>query len=88
MTLPEIRERMIQLAALHNLPELRTLAEHTRRRRNCQPAPIVSAPVTDETRQAVREFAAANPEMTMHNIATHFDLNQGRVSEILYGKRA
>ena len=32
MTLPEIRERLFALAEQHNLPELRTLAEHTRRR--------------------------------------------------------
>lgn len=50
-------------------------------------APHQSAPVTDEVRSLVRVFARTYPDMTQQQIAAEFNINMGRVSEILTGKR-
>lgn len=50
-------------------------------------APKQSAPVTDEVRSLIRVYAKTYPDMTQQQIATEFNLNAGRVSEILTGKR-
>jgi hypothetical protein len=50
-------------------------------------APTQSAPVTSEIRSLVRVYARTYPDMTQQQIATEFNLNAGRVSEILTGKR-
>ena len=50
-------------------------------------APVQSAPVTDEVRNLVKVYARTYPDMTQQQIATEFDINIGRVSEILTGKR-
>jgi hypothetical protein len=86
--MPEIRDRLHELAEETGIDELRGLAEATRRRYHGRKAPIVSDAVTPELAAAVRAYCAAFPDKPMHEIATLFRLNQGRVSEILYGKRA
>lgn len=43
--------------------------------------------MTANLRAAIRNYAAANPEMDFSDIAAHFDVNPGRVSEVLNGKR-
>lgn len=46
-------------------------------------APTQSAPVTDYVRSLVKVYARTYPDMTQQQIATEFNLNVGRVSEIL-----
>jgi hypothetical protein len=87
MKLPEIRARLEELADEHNLPELRTLASETRRRYHGRKAPPVSKPITPSLEHGIRTYAQAFPDMAMHEIARVFGTNQGRVSEILFGKR-
>lgn len=87
MKLPEVRSRLEQLADEHGIPELRTLAAHTKRRYNGRAAPIVSNPVTPALAQAVQSYVSAFPDTAMHEVAKVFKINQGRVSEILHGKR-
>jgi len=87
MRLPEIRDRMHELAEEHGIGELHELAEETRRRRRQPPAPVVSATVTPELADAVRAYCVAFPDLSMHEVGRLFGLNQGRISEILHGRR-
>jgi hypothetical protein len=88
MRIPEVRERLRELAERHDLPELDTLAGELVRRRNARPVPVRSAPVTEKTRAAVRAYSDLHPELPMTEVARIFELNQGRVSEIRHGKRS
>lgn len=90
MRIPEVRARLYELSAVYQLPELHELAEHLRRRTTGEGRAVrrASDPVTPAIVKAVRSYAAAYPDMPQHAIAVVFRLNQGRVSEILNGKRA
>lgn len=50
-------------------------------------APRVSRYVTRRLIGEIRAFARVHPLMTLQDIAEHFGVNIGRVSEILNGKR-
>lgn len=86
-TIPQIRERLRELAAEHGLPELATLADETRRRYHGRKGRTTARRVTDELADEVRAFAAANPTMNQRAIGARFKIDHGRVSEILFGKR-
>ena len=43
--------------------------------------------MTPELAQEIREFAEANPGMSHQAIAEQFNVNHGRVSEAIHGKR-
>ena len=47
-----------------------------------------STPMTPRLYEDIREWAAENPEMTMVEIAAQFNVNPGRVSEVLSDLRA
>ncbi len=47
----------------------------------------VSEPVTDEVREGVLKMARDNPGMAQRTIAERFNIHNGRVNEILRGKR-
>jgi hypothetical protein len=88
MTIPQIRERLIQLAAEHDLPELVDLAEATRRRPQVKPkAPVTSRPLTRGVVIGIRAYAASHPDASQQELAEIFHVNNGRVSEALRGKR-
>jgi hypothetical protein len=86
-TIPEIRVRLYELAKEHGIPELTQLADETRRRWHGRKAPVRAFGITDEVRANVRAHAAAYPKKPMREIARVFGIDQGRVSEILFGKR-
>ena len=50
-------------------------------------APKQSAPITEGVRRSIQIYANTHPQMTQQDIATMFNVNAGRVSEILTGKR-
>lgn len=58
-------------------------------RRSAGPGPqiVTSAAITPEVRSAIREFHRTNPNLSQHEIAQHFNVNAGRVSEALKGFR-
>lgn len=87
MTIPEVRERLIELAAELNCPELLTLAEELKRRPPVKKAHPISAAMTDNIRDQIRMFATLNPHLTNRAIGNLFNVDSGRVSEILAGKR-
>lgn len=92
-TIPEIRERIVDIAQQVGLlfpdvaRELRALAEETKRRPPVRKAKPRARGITDEVRDRVRAFAANHPSMSMREIGQRHDIDQGRVSEILAGKR-
>ena len=86
-TIPQIRERLFQLADEHNIPELAELAEQTRRRFNGRKAKARAPKIDDLMASRVRVYAYRNREKSLVEIGRVFNINQGRVSEILFGKR-
>lgn len=87
MTIPEIRQRLYELSLEHGLPELAYLADETRRHYHGRKTPVVSKPLTPGRIGAIRAYVARHPTEPMHLVGIKFGVNQGRVSEALFGKR-
>ena len=94
MKIPEIGARMREIAQQINdgYPALSTelfeLADELRRRSFGPRAPATSTSMTPELAEEIREYAEANPGMSHQAIAEVFNVNLGRVSETLRGKRS
>lgn len=86
-TIPDIRDRLHELADQHHIDELHDLAEATRRRYHGRRAPARHGPLTDDEIEEIRKFAVTHPDTAEAEIAALFQTNQGRVSEALFGKR-
>lgn len=95
MKIPEVRERLYALAdsleAQCGLPltaiEIRHLADELKRRPRAHSGRSGGTRITNEKRNAIREFAQLHPEMTEFQIGSYFGVNQGRVSEAISGWR-
>jgi predicted XRE-type DNA-binding protein len=92
MKLPNIAKRMREIAELiqDNHPdesgELFELAAEIKRRSGTR-APASSTKMTPELYEEIKEYAEANPGMSHQEIAVVFNVNHGRVSEAISGKR-
>lgn len=86
-TIPQIRERLHELAGELGVPELAMLAEETKRRPVVRRARARSARMSDEVAQAIRAYVRARPGVSHMDVAKVFDVNTGRVSEAIRGKR-
>jgi hypothetical protein len=94
MKVPEVANRIRKIAEQIELDypaasaELLELADELRRRPAAGPrAPATSTPMTPELALEIREFAEDNPGMSHQEIAVQFNVNHGRVSEAINGKR-
>lgn len=87
LTIPEIRTRLHELAAETGIAELHELAEETRRRPPLRVARARSRSIDPMLRQAIVAYALAHPDAHAQDIAEAFNVNHGRVSEALIGKR-
>jgi hypothetical protein len=87
MRLPEVAARLRELATELGCGELSELANEIARRPRGQRAPITSVPMTDKLRAKIRAIKEAEPDLSQAEIARRFDVNPGRVSEALRGKR-
>jgi hypothetical protein len=91
-TIPEIAARMRAIAEKiapgypDESRELIELAEETKRRSSPR-APNSSTPMTPELGDEIREYSEANPAEAQHIVAGKFNVNPGRISETLHGKR-
>lgn len=86
-TIPEVRFRLRQLAKILKCPELDELAAALIRRRPRKKAENKSTPMTIKLRADIRRYCKANPDLSQQEVATHFGVNAGRVSEALRGKK-
>jgi len=94
MKIPEVANRIREISAQIQTDypaeaiELGQLADELRRRSPTLPrAPATSTPMTPELADEIREFAEANPGTSHQDIAVVFNVNHGRISEVLSGKR-
>jgi Cdc6-like AAA superfamily ATPase len=94
-TIPEIREliaafteesKALARRQLYIANKIHELSEETRRRAY-ERAPVTSRRVTQPVRASVRRMAELHPEMAHQALAEAHNINIGRVSEILHGKR-
>lgn len=86
MTLPDIMAELRQLAQDYNLPRLKELADEIRRRPGTR-GRYTSRKTTEFLREQIRLFRVAHPGLSQKEIADHFGVNPGRVSEALKGFR-
>lgn len=92
MRIPEIAESLKAMAFDPRLPpdlskKLRDYAGHMGRRVNGERRSPQSATMTPELAAEIRAYYARNQHLTQSAIARHFNVNPGRVSEALHGKR-
>ena len=83
LSMPEIRERLRELAAQYGIDELNDLADQTFRKPAKKRAPTRSLKLTPELAVEIRQYAVDNPTAHQQDIAEHFQMNHGRVSEAL-----
>lgn len=86
MRLPDVAAELHKLAEDFSIPRLHELANEIKRRPSTR-SPNHSDPITDELREQIRQTALLSPELSQFQIAEMYNVNQGRVSEILKGKR-
>lgn len=93
LTIPQIRGRLHEIARVLDawMPclsrELHDLAEQTKRRPPVRRVSDRNRRLTPMLAADIREYARRNPDAAQQEIATHFGLNAGRVSEAMAGKR-
>jgi hypothetical protein len=88
MRLPEVAARLRVLATDLNCDELNDLADEIARRPSGQRAPRSSAPMTEELKIQIIEMKEADPDLSHAEIGRRLNINPGRVSETLRGKRS
>jgi hypothetical protein len=89
-TIPEVRERIRQLAEAHPQisGELLDIERELHRRPVKERAEPRSEPMTPELRTTIRMYRREYPYLPLQAIADVFNVNIGRVSEALRGKRS
>ena len=87
MTIPEIRDRLKELTEKHKIPELSDLADQMYREQYGNRAPIQNDKFTEDTAEKIRNYKKDNPTAQHQDIAEVFNVNIGRVSEALSGKK-
>ena len=88
MRLPEVATRLRELAQQLDCDELNVLADEIARRPSGKRAPSTSAPMTDELRNEIKAMKTADPDISQADIGRTLNINPGRVSETLKGKRS
>jgi hypothetical protein len=87
MRLPEVAKRLRELAAQLSCDELNELATEIGRRPSGERAARTSTPITDSLRDQIIAMKEADPNLSQAEIGKRLNLNPGRVSETLKGKR-
>lgn len=86
MTIPEVREELVQLAEEHGIPRLKELADALHRSPPVGRATPTSQPKTPELGEKIRAYKKAHPHLKQREIAQVFNVDGGRVSEALNNK--
>jgi hypothetical protein len=87
VSIPDARARLRELADVHDIDELREIADAMYRRTATRRAQVRSPKVTPEMAEEIRQYAATHPDVHQQDIANHFGVNVGRVSEALHHDR-
>ncbi len=87
MKLPDVAARLRELAITLGCEELNDLADQIARRPSGPKAPVTSQPMTDKLRQEIDRMKRADPNLSHAEIGRRLNINPGRVSETLRGKR-
>lgn len=89
MKLPEVRDALHEISddLLALSEKIKKLSDETRKRPARRKAPAKSHPVTPELIKKITHYANENPSASQFEIGRKFNVNQGRVSEVLMGKR-
>ena len=87
MSIPEVRDRLRELAEELDCDELSELADQLYRKQPEKRAPRRSPVVTAEMAEEIRQYADHNPDAHQQDIAEHFGVNHGRISEALNHER-
>ncbi|ABS14254.1 hypothetical protein I6H96_02665 [Brucella anthropi] len=87
MRIPEIRRRLLEKSKKYDDPELAVLAKELCRRTSANRSAVKSSPMTPTLARQIRKYKTGNPDASHVEIASHFNVNPGRVSEALHGKR-
>ena len=87
MKLGEVAARLRELANEYEDPELMELADEIPRRRPAKRAAPTSFPMTPALAAEIRAFCQQFPDWSQARVGRHFNVNAGRVSEVLNGKR-
>lgn len=87
-TIPELREELRVLAYRLGIPRLAEIAEELKRRPARKSGKVISEPMTKKLRAQIKAYSRANPTMTQLEIGRVFNVNPGRVSEAVRGKRS
>ena len=82
-SIPEIRQRLYELADELGVDELRQLADETFRRSPKKRARTRSPKLTPSLAAEIRRYSREHPDAHQQDIANEFDVNHGRVSEAL-----
>jgi hypoxanthine phosphoribosyltransferase len=89
--IPFAREILKSALAMDDIGDVRVSIEaalkYMTREKYTRKAAPASEFVTEEVKSMVRYYAKENPDASMQSIANMFNVNIGRVSEILAGKR-
>lgn len=84
MSIPDVRNRLREIADETGIDELRVIANRMyRRNHKGRRAPVTSQTVTPQLRNDIRAYMRKNPTASNQQAATHFGVNPGRISEAL-----
>lgn len=86
-TIPEIADRLRELAVEHGIEELTALADETKRRKFTGVRKVIHTPSTPALRKRMKEYKLAHPELNQDEVAAVFNVSGGRVSESMKGFR-
>lgn len=83
-SIPELRDRLREIAQETGLEELNQIADEMYRRPAVRRAKPRSPAVSPEMAEEIRRYAWEHQELHLHDVAHHFHVNPGRVSEALH----
>ena len=86
LSIPEVRKRLFEIAEEKNDEELAYLANELFQKKMKKKAPIKSDQLTPELAEEIRQFVTDNPSMHNQEVANHFHVNIGRVTDAIQGK--
>ncbi len=82
-SIPEIRERLLEIARLHEIPEIEELVAEMYRNSPVSRAKSKSRKLTPNLARQIRVKKRRHPNKHQREIAEEFNVNPGRVSEAL-----